>query len=73
MQDESKRLREGMEKLLDKVAAGDLSAIALIAERTDGKAHQSIDLRGDLTTRKASDLSDDELAAIANASRSAQT
>lgn len=41
-QDKRKRVRKGIEKLLDKVAKGDLSAINALADRTDGKPAQAI-------------------------------
>lgn len=42
-QDDRKRIRAGIEKLLDKVAEGDLQAFNAIADRTDGKPKQSVD------------------------------
>lgn len=72
IQEESKaeadhRLRKGIEKVLDKVADGDLAAINLLADRLDGKPAQSVELSGDIGVRKAADLSDDQLAEIASA------
>jgi hypothetical protein len=68
--DDGKRLRAGAEKVLDLHAEGVPWAVAFLADRLDGKAHQSVDVIADLTTRKAaSDYTDDELAAIVNARR----
>ena len=38
------RIRKGIEKVLDKVAEGDLPSIQLLADRTDGKPAQQIEL-----------------------------
>lgn len=46
-QDNGKRLRAGAEALLDKIAEGDTQAIALLADRMEGKAPQSLTLQGD--------------------------
>ena len=46
-QDDRKRIRAGIERLLDKFAEGDLQAIKEIADRTDGKAAQSLTVAGD--------------------------
>jgi hypothetical protein len=50
-QDDGKRLRSCAEKLLDKAALGEPWAVTLLADRLDGKAHQSIDatVDGNLT------------------------
>ena len=42
-QDDSKALRRSAERLLALAADGDLQAIAMLADRLDGKARQSID------------------------------
>ena len=42
--EEDHRIRKGIEKVLDKVAEGDLPSIQLLADRTDGKPAQQIDL-----------------------------
>jgi hypothetical protein len=42
-QDSANRLRNAIEKLLDKAAKGDLPALAWLADRTDGKAVQAIE------------------------------
>ena len=42
-QDDAKRLRQCAETLLDLAAAGDLQAIAMIADRLDGKPKQTMD------------------------------
>lgn len=41
--DEQNRIRLGLEKVMDKVAEGDLPSIQLIADRSDGKPQQQID------------------------------
>lgn len=40
-QDDSKRLRDAAEKLLDLAAAGESWAVKELADRLDGKPHQS--------------------------------
>ena len=45
-QDNRKRIRDGIEKLLDKVAAGDLEAFKTVADRTDGKPVQANEISG---------------------------
>ena len=45
--DEDHRIRQGIEKLLDKVATGDLPAIQTLADRTDGKPAQALTVTGD--------------------------
>ncbi len=42
--EEDHRIRKGIEKVLDKAADGDLPSIQLLADRTDGKPAQQIDL-----------------------------
>jgi hypothetical protein len=46
LQEDSKRLREGLEKLMDKVAEGDQRALEFVTDRLDGKAKQAIDVGG---------------------------
>lgn len=46
-QDDSKRLRDAAEALLDKAAAGEPWAIKELGDRLDGKAAQQIVLAGD--------------------------
>ena len=41
-QDDGKRLREAAEKLLTEAAAGEPWAIQMLADRLDGKPHQSV-------------------------------
>jgi hypothetical protein len=41
-QDDSKRLRAAAEALLDQAAKGDLPAIRELADRLDGKPHQTL-------------------------------
>lgn len=64
-QEDGKRIREGVEKLLDMFAAGDLAAFDRIADRLDGKPHQSVttDLNVNSDSRE---YSDDELRARVN-------
>ena len=45
--EEDHRIRQGIDKLLDKVATGDLPAIQTLADRTDGKPAQTIQGPGD--------------------------
>lgn len=40
--DEDHRIRKGIEKMLDKVAEGDLASFQAIADRSDGKPAQAI-------------------------------
>lgn len=65
--EEQQRLRMGIEKALDKAAEGDLPSITFLADRLDGKPAQSVELSGDIGLRKAAEMTDDQLAAIANA------
>lgn len=62
---DGKQLREAAEQLLTQAAAGEQWAIGMLADRLDGKAPQSIEL--DAQFRKAVEMTDAELAAIANA------
>lgn len=72
-QDDGKRLRAAVEKLLDHASEGQAWALDMLANRLDGRPAQSIDMHAVVSTRKAAELSDDELAEIANASRSHST
>jgi hypothetical protein len=45
-QEDSKRLRTGLEKLMDKVADGNQAALEFVTERLDGKARQAVDIGG---------------------------
>lgn len=47
VQDDHKRLREGVEAILDKASQGDLAALNFIADRTDGKPGQAVKVSGD--------------------------
>ena len=47
-QDDGKRLRQGAEALLDKIAEGDTAAMALLGDRIEGKAAQSVTLANDV-------------------------
>lgn len=64
-QEDGARLRAAAEKLLDLAAAGEPWAVRELADRLDGKATQVIDA---VVTRRAQELSDDELADIATGS-----
>jgi hypothetical protein len=46
LQEDSRRLRLGLEALMDKVADGDQRALEFVTDRLDGKARQAIDLGG---------------------------
>jgi hypothetical protein len=46
VQEDSKRLRQGLEVLMDKVADGDQRALEFITDRLDGKPKQAIDIGG---------------------------
>lgn len=73
LQDEGKSLRAAADKLLACAQAGEPWAIQMLADRLDGKPHQSVDLDASVALRKASDLSDDELAAVAHGAGAAST
>ena len=45
-QDERKRIRLGIEVLLNKFAEGDMAAIKEVTDRTDGKAVQGLEVAG---------------------------
>ena len=45
-QDDCKRMREGIEKLLDQCSEGELSALQFIADRLDGKPKQQTEITG---------------------------
>lgn len=64
-QDNSQRLRDAAEKLLNLAAAGEPWAIGMLADRLDGKATQQVDMR---VSRPSKELSDDELGNIASRS-----
>lgn len=71
-QEDGKRLRAAAEKLLDAAAAGEAWAIKELGDRLDGKPAQAIALSGDVSiTKRAAELSDDQLASIAAASDAA--
>lgn len=46
VQEDNKRLRQGLELLMDKVAEGDQRALEFVTERLDGKPRQAIDVGG---------------------------
>ena len=47
LQDDSQRLRNAAEKLLDLAQAGEPWAVQMLADRLDGKAAQSLTVSGD--------------------------
>ena len=55
-------LDELAERLLQEAQAGEGWALKELGDRIDGKAAQSIGLIASVTTKKAADLTDDELA-----------
>ena len=59
-QDDGKRLREAVEKMLDAAASGEVWAIQFLADRLDGKAAQTVNI-----VRNARELSDADLSDIA--------
>lgn len=61
-QDDGVRLREAAEQLLTLAAAGEQWAVKELADRLDGKATQVIDA---VVSKRAQELTDDELADIA--------
>lgn len=60
-QDDSKRLRQAIESMLDEAAKGKEWAIQFLADRLDGKAAQTVTVN-----RSARDLTDDVLLGIAS-------
>jgi Family of unknown function (DUF5681) len=58
-QDDAKRLRQGIEKLLDKVSEGEAWALQMLADRLEGKPRQAMehsgpdgeDIKANLTVR----------------------
>lgn len=54
IQENGKRLRQGVELLMDKVAEGDMKALEFVTDRLDGKPKQSLDanVTGELTITK---------------------
>lgn len=47
LQEDSLRLRKGVEKLLDQVAEGERWALEFVTDRLDGKPKQAVELSGD--------------------------
>lgn len=47
VQDDYTKLRQGIQALMDKAAEGEIKALEFIADRTDGKAMQSVELSGE--------------------------
>ena len=43
-QEDGKRLRQAAEKLLDEAARGESWALQMLADRLDGRPHQSVDI-----------------------------
>lgn len=70
--EDGKTLREIAENLLN-MAGKELAAMVQLRDTLDGKPAQQIALTGDLNLRKAVELSDDQLAEIANGSIPAKT
>lgn len=66
-------LRKIAARLIDMATSGDVAAFRESRDTLDGKPAQSIALNADIALHKAAELSDDQLAAIANASGTAQT
>lgn len=46
LQEDDKRLREGVEKLLDSVSKGERWALEFVTDRLDGKPRQAVDVGG---------------------------
>lgn len=66
IQDDAKKLRAGLEKVLEMFAAGDKWAIEYVTDRLDGKAAQTTNVN---ITKHVRELSDNELIAIASSER----
>lgn len=64
-QDSADRLRKAAEKLLDLAAEGESWALAMLADRLDGKPVQDTNIVADIAVARAAELSDDDLASIA--------
>ena len=64
-QDSGKRLRAAAESLLDLAAKGEQWAVCALADRLDGRPAQAVELSGSVSTGRAAELSDDELALLA--------
>lgn len=62
-QDQDKKLRQGLEKVMELFAQGDKWAIEYVSDRLDGKAAQTTNVN---ISRIARELSDAELLAIAS-------
>lgn len=57
-QEDGKRIREGVDKLLDLCASGDLAAFTIVADRIDGRPTQQVDMN---VTREIRDLTEQEI------------
>jgi hypothetical protein len=57
-QEDGKRIREGVEKLLDLFAAGDIQAFDRVADRLDGKPTQQVDMN---VRQEVRDMTEDEI------------
>ena len=55
LEDDSKKAAELAQKVLDLATAGDMDAIRFIAERTEGKPLQKMELSGGLEYREMTD------------------
>ena len=64
--DDGKKLRQAADKLLDLASQGEPWAIAMLADRLDGKATQQIEMA---VQRQVREIDDAELADIAAGSR----
>jgi hypothetical protein len=62
-QDDSRKLRAGLEKVMELFAEGDKWAIEYVTDRLDGKAAQTTNVN---VTRHLKELTDAELLAIAS-------
>src|SRR4051812_44987150 len=57
-QEDGKRIREGVEKLLDKFSQGDLAAFYAVSDRIDGRPTQQVDMN---VTREVRDMTEQEI------------
>jgi len=68
IQDDSAKLRKGVDRLLDAFAEGEPWAIEQVMNRLEGKPAQSVDVA---VSKSIQDMTDDELLAIARGERTA--
>lgn len=64
--DDQKKLRAIAKKLLDKAEEGDLAAIAMVADRLDGKPTQAHEHSGSIGRYDMSKASDEQLDQLEN-------